>query len=165
MTTEAGPYKLMELSDKNMNLLYERFILEYYKKHHPYLRPNARTIHWLLEEGSPDYLPIMQTDTTLQFEDKTLIIDAKYYGQSMRKSFDKRVYHSHNLYQIFSYVKNLDKDQSGGVSGMLLYAKTSERVTPDEDLVISGNKISIKTLDLNQSFQAITEELDALVSY
>lgn len=164
MTTEEGSYKLMELSDRNMNLLYERFILEYYKKHHPYLKPNARTIHWLLEEGSPDHLPIMQTDTTLQFEGKTLIIDAKYYGHSMQKSYDKHVYHSHNLYQIFSYVKNLDNDQGGKVSGMLLYAKTSEKVTPDEDLVISGSKISIKTLDLNQPFRGIKDQLDDLVT-
>lgn len=164
MTTEEGSYRLMELSDKNMNLLYERFILEYYKKHHPYLRPNARTIHWLLEDGPSDHLPIMQTDTTLQLGDKTLIIDAKYYGHSMRKSFDKHVYHSHNLYQIFSYVKNLDRDQAGKVSGMLLYAKTSERVTPDEDLVISGNKISIKTLDLNQPFQGIKDQLEGFIT-
>lgn len=164
MTTEEGSYKLMELSDQNMNLLYERFILEYYKMHHPYLKPKARIIHWLLEEGTPDHLPIMQTDTTIQFEDKTLIIDAKYYGNSMRKSYDKFVYHSHNLYQIFSYVKNLDKDQSGKVSGMLLYAKTNERVTPDEDLVVSGNMISIKTLDLDQPFQVITKQLDDLVA-
>lgn len=163
LTTEKGQYKLIAFSDNQMNLLYERFILEYYKKHHPYLKPKASQIHWLLDEGSPTHLPIMQTDTTLEYAGETLIIDAKYYGETMQRSFDKPTYHSANLYQVFSYVKNLDKDQSGKVSGLLLYAKTSESVTPDADLVISGNRISVKTLDLNQPFNGIKKELDACV--
>ena len=49
------------------------------------------------------------------------------------------------------------------VSGMLLYAKTSQSIQPDSDYVMSGNKISVKTLDLNQEFTVIKEQLDAVV--
>ncbi|WP_336433283.1 hypothetical protein [Eubacterium pyruvativorans] len=38
------------------------------------------------------------------------------------------------------------------VSGMLLYAKTDEDLVPDNVYHMSGNQISVKTLDLNQEF-------------
>lgn len=43
---------------------------------------------------------------------------------------------------------------------MLLYAKTNESIQPDSDYVMSGNKISVKTLDLNQEFGEIQKQLD-----
>ena len=36
-TTESGSYKMTAFSDEHMAKLYERFILEYYRQHHPYL--------------------------------------------------------------------------------------------------------------------------------
>ena len=40
---------------------------------------------------------------------------------------------------------------------MLLYAKTEEAITPDCSYVMSGNKISVKTLDLNKEFKLIKD--------
>ncbi len=56
------------------------------------------------------HLPDMQTDITLQSKDerKTLIIDAKYYTHNMQTKFDKDKVHSGNLYQVYTYVKNLE---------------------------------------------------------
>ena len=73
---------------------------------------------------------------------------------------------THNLYQIFTYVKNKDLELQGKgveVSGMLLYARTNESIQPDSDYIMSGNKISVKTLDLNQEFDLIKEQLDDIV--
>ena len=41
----------------------------------------------------------------------------------------------------------------------MLYAKTEEQITPDMDVVMSGNKISAKSLDLNRNFSEIAEQL------
>ena len=68
------------------------------------------------------------------------------------------------VYQIFSYVKNHDVHESGDVSGMLLYAKTDEDVTPNATLSISGNLISVKTLDLNCEFDEIKLQLDEIAA-
>ena len=71
-----------------------------------------------------------------------------------------------NLYQIFSYVKNKQIELEGKdaeVSEMLLYAMTNERIRPDSDYVMSGNKICVKTLDLGQDFEVIKEQLDGIV--
>jgi 5-methylcytosine-specific restriction enzyme subunit McrC len=78
--------------------------------------------------------------------------------------FDSHKIHSNNLYQIFTYVKNQDSNNTGNVAGMLLYAKTEEDITPDCEFVVSGSKISVKTLDLNQSFQIIADQLNALIN-
>ena len=75
--------------------------------------------------------------------------------------------HSANLYQIFTYVKNRDMEFGGQpheVSGMLLYAKTDEMIQPDNIYQMSGNQISVKTLDLNQEFSEIAKQLNAIVS-
>jgi 5-methylcytosine-specific restriction enzyme subunit McrC len=62
---------------------------------------------------------------------------------------------SHNLYQIFSYVKNRDANSTGVVSGMLLYAQTERDLYPDFEYKMGGNLISAKMLNLNHNFEAI----------
>ena len=65
-----------------------------------------------------------------------------------------------------TYVKNKDSefgDKPHKVSGMLLYAKTDETIQPDNIYQMSGNKISVKTLDLNLEFAAIAEQLNTIV--
>ncbi len=96
---------------------------------------------------------------------KVLIIDAKYYGHTTQVQYDKHTLHSNNLYQIFTYVKNKDAwfgDKPHEVSGMLLYARTDEEIQPDHTYLMSGNKISVKTLDLNCEFSVIAAQLNAI---
>ena len=106
----------------------------------------------------------MQTDIMLKSKSKTLIIDTKYYTRTMQSQFDAYSYHSGNMYQIFTYVKNQDTKGSGNVSGMLLYAKTGETITPNAEFMMSGNRISVRTLDLNLHFSQIAAQLDKIVS-
>ena len=76
--------------------------------------------------------------------------------------FDKHTLHSGNIYQIFTYVKNKEaelKEDSHEVAGMLLYAKTDEEILPDNEYSMSGNKISVKTLDLSGDFASIENQL------
>lgn len=93
--------------------------------------------------------------------DKTLIIDAKYYAHTTQVQYDVHTLHSNNLYQIFTYVKN-KATKGGDVSGMLLYAKTDEEIYPDNEYQMSGNKIAVKTLDLNCDFKTISEQLNCI---
>lgn len=159
-TTSDGSMKLMQFFDEQrMCRLYEKFILEYYRKHYPQLKASATQIHWALDDGISTMLPVMQSDIMLNFNNKTLIIDAKYYGHNTQKQYNINTLHSNNLYQIFTYVKN--KAVSGGeVSGMLLYAKTDEIIQPNNTYMMSGNKISVKTIDLDCDFQKIANQLN-----
>ena len=99
-------------------------------------------------------------------DDTVLIIDAKYYTHTTQTQYDVHTLHSGNLYQIFTYVKNKDTgfgDKPHTVSGMLLYAATDEAIQPDNSYQMSGNKISVRTLDLNQEFSEIATQLNTIV--
>ena len=163
LSEEKGTYKMATFFDEQqMSRLFEKFVLEFYRHHYKQLNPKASYVEWNLDDGAIDLLPVMKTDITLRQNDKFLIIDTKYYAQTMGTYFDKKGLISNNLYQIFTYVKNMDATNSGNVAGMLLYAKTKEAVTPDCDFIMGGNKISAKTLDLNAPFACIKEQLDKI---
>lgn len=167
-TNSDGTNKLMDFVDEQrMCRLYEKFILEYYRKEFPEITANASKIDWQLDDGISDMLPVMQTDIMLTYNEKILIIDAKYYSHTTQSQYDTHTLHSGNLYQIFTYVKNKEAELEGKphdkVSGMLLYAKTDEEVLPDNDYVMSGNKISVKTLDLDCEFSQIAEQLNKII--
>ena len=167
-TTDEGVYNLISFTDEHMERLYERFILGYYKQRFPQLSPASTYIEWDLTK-QPDlqmiqFLPKMKTDIVLTQNGKTLIIDAKYYGKTMAQNYSKETLRSAHLYQIFSYVKNMDRENSGDVSGLLLYAKTGEELFPEgEPFVIGGNSIGAKTLGLDQEFDLIAKQLDWIV--
>ncbi|MEA5135578.1 MAG: 5-methylcytosine-specific restriction endonuclease system specificity protein McrC [Candidatus Fimivivens sp.] len=167
-TTEQGEYKLASFVDEQrMCGLYEKFILEYYSKEFPVLNVSASQIPWALDDGVGTMLPLMQSDITLALGNEVLIIDAKYYTHTTQVQFDVHTLHSSNLYQIFTYVKNKDSEFLGKphkVSGMLLYAKTDETIQPDNAYRMSGNRISVKTLDLNLEFTEIAAQLNRIVA-
>ena len=53
----------MEFFDEQrMCHLYEKFLLEYYRKEHPELSANASQIAWQLDDSENQLLPKMQTD-------------------------------------------------------------------------------------------------------
>jgi len=167
LTTEKGEHKLAAfLDEQRMSRLYERFLLEYYKRHHPELNPSSSIIAWKVDDGFTKYLPSMITDIVLESNGRSVIIDAKYYAGTMQRNgqFDSISLYSNNLYQIFAYVKNSDVYGTGNVAGMLLYAKTDENITPDWDYQMSGNRISARTIDLNVPFQMIAAKLDDIAS-
>ena len=167
-TQSDGSVRMMDFFDEQrMSRLYEKFILEYYRREHPPLRASASFVEWALDDGMSEGLPAMRSDITLSARGRVLIIDAKYYAATMQRNFDKRSVHSGNLYQIFAYVKNkqaaLERaGESIEVSGMLLYAATDEEVQPDVTYRMSGNQIGVRTLDLDRPFEEIRAQLDGI---
>lgn len=167
LSTEAGVYRVRDFTDEYMNKLFEKFVLEYYKKEHPKLCADSSYIPWFMveDESSTNIIPKMHTDITLNSPNKTLIIDTKYYSKTLAENLNKKMIHTNNLYQIFSYVTNKDTEHSGNVDGILLYAKTQESIVPDGKMVMkTGNVIYFKTLDLNQDFTIIKKQLDEIAS-
>ena len=169
LTTESGEYRMATFSDDHLNKLFEHFVLEFYRKEYAgRLSANASVVEWAFDnkENSKGllFMPKMQSDIMLKRGDQTLIIDTKYYGKALQTQYEKTTVHNANLYQIMAYVNNEDKYNTGKVSGMLLYAKTQEEITPDMDFIIKGNRYQVKTLDLNLDFAKIREQLDRIVA-
>ena len=163
-TQNNGTTKLMDFFDgQQMCRLYEKFLLEYYRKEHPELTANASQIAWQLDDTENQMLPRMQTDIMLSKNNNILIIDAKYYSHMTQQQYGIHTLHSNNLYQIFTYVKNKEfelRNYEHTVSGMLLYAQTDEDIIPNNTYHMSGNQISVLALDLNQDFSKISRTLD-----
>lgn len=166
LSEEKGENRFMTfIDDQRMCALYEKFVKEYYRKHFPTLKAVSSTIEWKIEENAMiSLLPKMKTDITLTYKNKVLIIDTKYYAHTMQTNslYSKRSLISANLYQIFAYVKNKDKSNTGDVQGMILYAKTDEEITPNQEYMMGKNKIAVKTLDLTVDFDTVAEMLDSI---
>ena len=166
MTTEEGKMKMREFSDDHMCRLFEKFVLEYYKKHHPELKANSAQIGWNIVEELTDtsVLPIMQSDVLLSLGKRTLIIDTKYYSKIMQKQYGKEKLRTAHLYQINTYVTQYDKSHRFNVDGMLLYAKTKEDVIDDTQVTLQdGYKLYVRSLDLNTDFDTIKKRLDSFI--
>lgn len=164
MTTEAGTYRMKSLSEKNMNLLFQRFVLAYYQRLHPETNARSEQIPWNFKNRNR-LLPIMQTDIIMSLDERTLIIDTKYYTHILNNHYDKQIINNGHLMQLQSYLTNYDVTHSGKVDGMLLYAKTEKDSSLDDDCEEpyeqpDGNRFYIRTLDLNQQFQNICAQLD-----
>ena len=173
---ERGRGLRMEgLTDAQMHALYERFLLRYFQREHAErVSTSAPYVQWALDDGQAgEMLPAMRTDVTLRGKGRTagheLIIDAKWYTHASQEWWGKRTVHSANLYQIFTYVKNEEAQLTAAgtpreVSGMLLYAKTDEAVQPEGDWLMSGNRICVRTLDLECDFPQVRAQLDTIVA-
>lgn len=169
-TTSSGATKLTSwISDDVMSTLYERFLLQYFKVHHPTLAPNASGVRWDYDETCAlgvNQLPTMRTDLTLRRGSRTLIVDAKYYGRTMQVGqFGKSTVWSSNLYQVLAYAKNADIRRDGSVNALLLYARTTANEQPDLDITVQGNRIGAQVLDLSRPWEQLRAQLDSVVDW
>lgn len=153
-----------------IHAIYEKFVLNYYKKEFKgKLSVCAPHIHWYTEGGMRDavMLPQMRTDVMLSSANNILIIDTKYYSKIFAQNNygGSQKFHSNNLYQIFTYVQNKKKasPENTSVAGMLLYAQTAQEVLPVADYVLCDTPISIKAVDLNTEFANIQQQLNKIV--
>lgn len=157
-TVEGECHITTVLFDNNYELLHDRIDIKI---------ATASQVPWDLDDGFDDLLPVMQSDIMLIYKDKVLIIDAKYYAHMTQSQYGVSTLHSNNLYQIFTYVKNMStslKDVSHEVAGMLMYAKTDEDFQlPEKVYRMSGNQITVGILNLNCDFVDIAAQLNKVV--
>jgi 5-methylcytosine-specific restriction enzyme subunit McrC len=168
-TTEDGKIKTMSfLDEQKMHRLYEKFLLEFYRrefqdKKSDNIKVNSKEIKWVEDDNYFELLPAMQSDVMIEYLDKILIIDAKFYSHELQEQFGKNTAISGNLYQIFTYVKNQSLNTPDKkVSGMLLYAQTEDEMHPDNEYKMSGNNIAVRTLNLGQDFSEIKKTLEQI---
>jgi len=150
--------------EKEFANLFENFVFNFYKKEFKEIRVSRPKIKWSLDENYVDefgveYLPKMRTDIVLKYEDKVFIIDTKFYKKILSSFHKKSILNSANLYQIYSYVHNCNFD--GDIRGMLLYAALQDENSQNIDFKykIQDKIIQIKTLNLNQNWKKIDNDL------
>ncbi|MBN2572165.1 MAG: 5-methylcytosine-specific restriction endonuclease system specificity protein McrC [Ignavibacteriales bacterium] len=165
---EAGKYKFSDFTkdDKKMNKLFEAFIRNFYKIEQSKYRIKRDIIKWQFqttEIESEKYLPQMETDITLENEEEKIIIDAKFYKETMVVNYDKEKIKSENLYQLFSYLVNQEdgSNKTQTATGILLYP------TIEKDYNLNykhkQHKIKIRTINLNSNWRNISSRLMGII--
>lgn len=164
MNTAQAQYTLASFFDEQrISRLYESFVREFVRYHYPHIAVTTPQIDWQVSDGDTHQLPRMQSDIVLTHAGRALIIDTKYYAQSMQQQYQTYKLHSSHLYQMFTYLKNYDARNLTALSGLILYAKTDAAVTPDTTVNVSGHRLSVTSLDLNADFAHITCQIDTVV--
>lgn len=160
-----GGYQFLDFhrDDAKMAKLFEEFAFNFYRIEQSTYRVRRENIFWNFQATIPnhmEFLPNMQTDITLESTDRKIIIDAKFYRETMKLHYNKERINSGNLYQLFSYLLNQEdssKTTTRNATGMLLYPT----VTQDYDLnfTYKDHPIHIRTVNLNMSWDRITKRL------
>ena len=149
------------LSGQELHALYERFVLEYFRKHHAdKFSASAKVISQ--DANRPAFLPSLNTDVTLEGPGGTLIIDCKFYRRILGRYYEHEALSSANVNQIAMYVTTEAYDTGRHVEGMLLYAKTKEEGIGPEDWENAGFGYHFRTLDLDCGFSEIAQQLDQI---
>ena len=153
-------------NEQKMPKLFENFVKHFYQKEQTLYRVSSKRIDWdatWVDQASKDALPSMLTDVTLESPGRKIIIDCKFYKEALTQRWGREIIHSANLYQLFTYLKNKEKDSGWeNCEGILLYPTVQESY--DFNYTLAGHKVRIYTLNLNQHWTKISEELKQLVN-
>jgi 5-methylcytosine-specific restriction enzyme subunit McrC len=169
ITEDPGSTKFRDFKRKNMHQVFEDFVRNFYKieleGNKNFHVKGSELINWdTVDADSSDLksLPVMKTDISIKTPDGYLIIDTKYYQHTLTEYYSPKV-RSTNLYQIFSYLKNIEQKGPGykKCSGMLLYPTVSKSLTLNYE--IQGHKILVRTIDLSMHWQDVYTALLDLV--
>ncbi|SEP82207.1 5-methylcytosine-specific restriction enzyme subunit McrC [Devosia sp. YR412] len=153
--------------ERKMARVFEDFVRNFYRVEQREFSVEPLSIRWKANSissirGTP--LPQMRVDVFLKSKQRNIIIDTKYYASALQTYYQAETVHSGNLYQLFSYLKNAGAQDETlqQAEGLLLYPCNG--TTLNERFEVHGQYVTVATVDLNQPWQKIREQLLALIS-
>jgi 5-methylcytosine-specific restriction enzyme subunit McrC len=154
-------------NEKLMSAVFEKFVLNFSRRHFASANITAMTIDWNTSDLSPEthaLIPKMKTDVTFSWPTRKIILDCKYYKDALSKNqFDGMRFQTDNLYQMHAYL--LNKSVQPGwenVEGILLYPTNGYSI--DHEFVLhETHPMRLVTLDLNQHWRQIERSLISIV--
>ncbi|WP_191566338.1 McrC family protein [Metabacillus idriensis] len=150
-----------ELDDKSLNQIFEKFLFHFYRIEQQNYRVSSEVMKWQLE-GNHSLLPSMRTDVSLIRKDgfEKVTIDAKFYKNVFQENYGKSSFHSHNMYQLFTYLMHQPKDLD--LRGILIYPFNGVEV---EESYRWNDRMTMEvlTLNLDDSWKAIHGKLMGVV--
>lgn len=153
-----------ERDQKRMPRLYEEFVRNFYKMELLDYKVKRDRFYWDAAGDHLSYLPIMETDISLENNHEKWIIDTKFYQDAVKGHHGSEKLVSGNLYQLFAYLNNY-KDKNypkKELKGMLLYPLVGHEL--DLSYVIKGYPIKVCTVDLNREWPVIHNRLLEIIS-
>jgi 5-methylcytosine-specific restriction enzyme subunit McrC len=146
-----------------MARLFEQFVHNFFVREQQVYTVRRPIIEWHGTRASAAdlrLLPIMRTDVVLTSRERRIVIDTKYYEHIFQEYRGTLKLRSTHLYQLLSYLTNLSAAVTPDVpkaEGMLLYPAVSEGF--HKPYTILGHRVIVQSVDLNQPWRAIHQEL------
>lgn len=159
-TGAEGPFTAVLRDEARMGALFEKFLLNFYRSEQYRFRASAEVVGWRIEPTdtlSASLIPIMKTDIVLRSSTRTIIADAKFYRRTLQSRFGKESVRSEHLYQLFSYIKNIESQEAAPVEGLLIYPTVQRDLTLRYR--IAGHNVALATVDLTAPWAAIRDRL------
>lgn len=150
--------------EEKLSYLFEDFVRNFYKIHLTDAHVCRENIKWDVAGDEMDFLPIMQTDITIKMDNQVIIMDTKYYKNTLASNMGQDKYHSTNMYQMFSYLKNAEikGDLYKTSTGVLLYPRVDKEL--NNVYKMQEHFLKICTVDLNDDWKNIHKRLLEIVS-
>ncbi len=163
-----GQYRFREVDrdEKRMRRVFEKFVLNFFARRQKTFRVKSERMNWFATAGEGsnlDFLPAMSTDASLRSINRTIIVECKYTKTLFQSRFGAEKLRSTHLYQLSAYLHNLE--HNGGADrvaeGILLYPTAGRSL--DQSYRIHGHLVRVSTLDLNQPWKGIEDQMLALI--
>jgi 5-methylcytosine-specific restriction enzyme subunit McrC len=152
----GGKFAAILDDEERMSAVFETFVRNFFKSEQAEVSVGSEYIQWDAKDAdvsSMEYLPAMLTDVTLRSTHRNIIIDAKFYKETLQRHHGQDRIRSAHLYQLFSYLKNFRAKTQEPPEGILLYPTTAKAL--DLWYTIGGHRIRVATIQLNQPWQNI----------
>jgi 5-methylcytosine-specific restriction enzyme subunit McrC len=143
-----------------MHRLFEGFVLNFARRHCPGANVRAMPIDWVGEWDAvaAQVLPKMITDVTIEWPDRKVILDCKFYKEALVTRNDRHRLHSGHLYQLNAYLQNKAHEPGWEeAEGVLLYPAVKHKL--DVRLRLLGHRFRIVSIDLDRHWSEIEEGL------
>jgi 5-methylcytosine-specific restriction enzyme subunit McrC len=156
----SGEYRFKDFvrDEDRMRKVFQDFVYNFFEVEQREFKVSSERFKWdanYADSNAQSLLPDMITDVCLSSASRKIVIECKVSQETMQENWGKLSARSGHLYQLFSYLKNLER--LGGVNmqceGLLLYPATAHSV--DFMFTTQGHKVRVATLDLTKKWTEI----------
>jgi 5-methylcytosine-specific restriction enzyme subunit McrC len=157
---KTGEYRFKDFvrDEERMRKLFQDFVYNFFDIEQREFRVSSERFNWdtdFMDAHARRLLPDMITDVCLSSESRKIVIECKFSQETLQENRGKLSARSDHLYQLFSYLKNLERrdGMDKHCDGLLLYPATGQSV--DFLFTTQGHKVRVVTLDLTQKWTEI----------
>lgn len=168
LSDERSDYSMRDFfsDNKKMHVVFEKFVRNFYRAElkDPRLEIGSKKYNWITsncDDLFKNRIPTLSTDTTIQGSGRTIIIDTKFYSETLVSNWGSEKYSREHLSQIMDYMRSAGKLNNGPIYGMLLYP-TVQLPIHDEGTV-EGLRVKVATINLLSPWDEIHQNLLGLL--
>ena len=159
-----GEYRFKDFvrDEVRMRKVFQDFVYNFYRIEQKHFAVLSERFDWdtsYVDREARALLPEMVTDVCLDSSSRKIVIECKFTPNELRENWGKLSARSEHLYQLFAYLKHLER--RGGAhehcEGLLLYPTATHPV--DFVFDTQGHTVRVVTLNLRGSWNDIRVQL------